>query len=120
MDRRTFIVLTLAGCADPQLIPTSVVTTPGPGTPPAPTPVATGPVGASGDPNFDAWMSGFYQRARNAGLSAEVLDRELAGLTPDDRGAASDSRQPEFSKPIGDYVKGVATADRLAQGRRFR
>lgn len=120
MDRRTFIVLTLAGCADPQLTPTPAISTPGPGSPTAPTPVATGPVGASGDPNFDNWLSGFYQRARNAGLPAEVLDRELAGLTPDDRVAASDSRQPEFSKPVGDYVKGVATADRLAQGRRFR
>lgn len=119
MDRRTFVLLTLAGCADPQLIPTSVVTTPGPGTPPAP-PAPAGPSGTSGDPEFDAWIGGFYQRARAAGVPAQVLDRELAGLTPDPRVEASDSRQPEFSKPIGDYVKGVATADRIAQGRRYR
>jgi lytic murein transglycosylase len=87
---------------------------------PAPTPVSTGPAGTSGDPNFDSWISGFYNRARAAGVPAAVLDSELAGLTPDTRAESADSRQPEFSKPIGDYVKGVATADRLAQGRRFR
>ncbi len=120
MDRRTFVLLTLAGCADPQLTPTPAVVTPTGGAPGKPTPVAAGPVGASGDPNFDAWISGFYGRARAAGVPAEVLDRELAGLGPDPRAEAADGRQPEFSKPIGDYVKGVATADRLAQGRRFR
>jgi lytic murein transglycosylase len=120
MDRRSFIVLTLAGCADPSLTPTPAVMTPAPGPAPAPTPVSTGPAGTSGDPNFDSWISGFYSRARAAGVPAAVLDRELAGLAPDARAEASDSRQPEFSKPIGDYVKGVATADRLAQGRRFR
>jgi membrane-bound lytic murein transglycosylase B len=118
MDRRTFIALTLAGCADPQLTPTPVATTPRPI--PTPAPVPSGPMGATGDPDFDSWLGGFYQRARVAGVPTAVLDRELAGLTPDPRVTASDSRQPEFSKPIGDYVKGVATDDRVAQGRRFR
>lgn len=119
MDRRTFVFLTLAGCADPQLTPTPAVVTPGPGAPKT-TPVSTGPNGTSGDPNFDSWISGFYARARGAGVPADVLDRELAGLTPNPSVETADGRQPEFSKPIGDYVKGVATADRVAQGRRFR
>jgi membrane-bound lytic murein transglycosylase B len=118
MDRRSFIVLTLAGCADPQLTPQLAG---GPSRPPVgPTPVSTTPVADSGDPGFDAWMRGFYQRARNAGVPAQVLDRELAGLTPDDGVTASDGRQPEFSKPIGDYVKGVTAGDRIPLGRRYR
>ena len=119
MDRRTFILLTLAGCADPQLTPTPAVTT-SPPNPPAPTPASSGPTGASGDPDFDSWLGGFYGRARAAGVPAEVLDRELAGLTPNPSVETADGRQPEFSKPVGDYVKGVTSADRVAQGRRFR
>ncbi len=116
MDRRSFLVLTVAGCADPQLEPRLAG-----GSSPAPQPTLQPASNAgSGDPNFDAWLSGFYGRARDAGVPSSVLDRELAGLTPDPRAEASDSRQPEFSKPIGDYVKGVTSADRIAQGRRFR
>ncbi|MFZ5668812.1 MAG: lytic murein transglycosylase [Pseudomonadota bacterium] len=120
MDRRTFLALTLAGCADPALEPSlgavapALAVTPAAGSPPpaGPTP--------SGDPNFDAWLAGFYNRAGAAGVPASVLDRELAGLTPDDRVAAQDSRQPEFSKPVGDYIKGAVTEDRIARGRQFR
>jgi lytic murein transglycosylase len=49
-----------------------------------------------------------------------LLDRELWGLTPDDRVSALDGRQPEFSKPVGDYIKGIVTDDRIAIGRRRR
>ncbi|HRD29024.1 MAG TPA: lytic murein transglycosylase, partial [Caulobacter sp.] len=54
------------------------------------------------------------------GVPAAVLDRELAGLTPDPRASVQDSRQPEFSKPVGDYIKGVVSDARIAQGRQFR
>lgn len=67
---------------------------------------------------FDAWASEFQGRALAAGIDPEVLRREMTGLTPDPRVAALDSRQPEFSKPIGDYLRGVVTADRQAIGQR--
>lgn len=125
MDRRSFIVLLLAGCADPALEPSLGVATPGsppaPGTPAVPAiPAPSASLTPSGDPNFDAWLAGFYVRAREAGVAAAVLDRELAGLTPDPRASAQDSKQPEFSKPVGDYVKGVVTDARIVQGRQFR
>lgn len=118
MDRRAFLLLTLAGCADPQLEPTLTqavdqATTPSPAAPAAP------PV-VSGDPNFDAWLQGFRGRALDAGISQSVLDRELAGLTPDPRASTLDGKQPEFSKPVGDYVKGAVTDARITQGRQFR
>jgi membrane-bound lytic murein transglycosylase B len=69
---------------------------------------------------LDAWAQEFYGRAVKAGISPALLDRELAGLTPDPRVAALDSRQPEFSKPISEYIKGVATADRVAIGQQRR
>jgi len=121
MDRRSFIVLTLAGCADPRLEPQLMGgPTPSPAGPIAPTPVSTAPTPAASDPSFDTWLSGFRIRAREAGVPQAVLDRELVGLSPDNRAVSSDSRQPEFTKSIGDYVKGVTAGDRIPLGRRYR
>lgn len=73
---------------------------------------------ASGDLVFDQWASEFEARALAAGIDRAVFRREMAGLTPDPRVASLDSRQPEFSKPIGDYLKGVVTPDRVTIGQR--
>ncbi|MDP1738404.1 MAG: lytic murein transglycosylase [Caulobacter sp.] len=125
MDRRSFLALIVAGCADPSLEPSLGVGAPAPQpaswTPAVPAvPAPSASLTTSGDPNFDAWLAGFYNRARDAGVPAAVLDRELAGLTPDPRASAQDSRQPEFSKPVSDYVKGVVSDARVVQGRQFR
>jgi lytic murein transglycosylase len=77
-------------------------------------------IGNSGDPLFDAWLSGFYARALAAGWDGALLTRELSGLTPDTRVVASDTRQPEFSKPTGDYIKGAVSADRVSRGQARR
>ncbi|MDP3174171.1 MAG: lytic murein transglycosylase, partial [Phenylobacterium sp.] len=70
--------------------------------------------------SFDVWRGQFRDRAIAAGLPAAVVDRELVGLTPDDKVSSLDGRQPEFSKPVGDYIKGVISDDRIAIGRRRR
>ncbi|HET6970976.1 MAG TPA: lytic murein transglycosylase, partial [Phenylobacterium sp.] len=131
--RRSLVVLAvlaLAGCASPGPAPMpSRNPQPAPGAPPAPgpaqpVPAAPAPPGsitpptASGDQVFDAWASDFEGRALAAGIRPEVLQREFAGLAPDPRVAALDSRQPEFSKPISDYLRGVVTPGRTAIGDR--
>lgn len=124
MDRRVFLVLLLAGCADtsPQG-PLTAVTPPSPAprpqTPVAPTPVPATPVPA-GELAFDTWMKDFRVRALAAGLSPQLLDRELSGVTPDPKVISLDSRQPEFSKPVGAYIAGVISDDRVAVGRAKR
>lgn len=124
IDRRVFLVLLLAGCADtsPQG-PLTAITPPQPApkpqTPAAPQPVPATPVPA-GELAFDTWLRDFRGRALAAGLSPALLDRELAGVTPDPKVISLDSRQPEFSKPVGDYIKGVISDDRVAVGRRKR
>lgn len=116
--------LALAGCASPAAAPPTLVLPAAtaamaaaemaiPATAPS-----VAPPTASGDMIFDAWASEFQGRALAAGIRPEVLGRELAGLTPDPRVAGLDSRQPEFSKPISDYLRGVVTADRIAIGAR--
>lgn len=117
MERRSFLVLLVAGCADPglNLGPQLAL---GPGAPGAGPQAPTLP--PSGSPAFDEWLRGFYGRALSAGLPPALLNQELAGLTPNDRVSALDSRQPEFSRPVSDYLRGVVTEDRLAIGRRKR
>ena len=61
-------------------------------------------------------MRDYLDRAIRAGAPAEVLKREFAGLTQDPQVVALDGRQAEFSKPIGDYVKGVVSDGRIATG----
>ena len=60
MDRRVFLVLLLAGCADTStnapLSPSTAAPTP---LGPAPMPPAPKPVTAGGDINFDAWLAAF-------------------------------------------------------------
>lgn len=118
-DRRTFVALLLAGCADPtpNLVPQVTPLPPTP-TPQHPQPVA--PPTESGSLSFDVWSRQFYERAVRAGLPADLLTREMAGLVPDPRVITLDSRQPEFAKPFGDYIKGVISDDRIAIGQRKR
>ncbi len=124
MDKRVFLVLLLAGCAD-----TTVNAPLAPSTPVAPPPVASTPA-APTPPSavtavetggqvaaFNAWLAEFKPKAVAAGVPQAVVDRELNGLTPNPRVISLDGRQPEFSKPVGDYIKGVISDDRVAVGR---
>ena len=79
MDRRLFLLLLVAGCAD-----TSTEFKPVTGSPfPAPEPhpprpdLPSAPPGSSGDASFDEWRGQFRNRALAAGL---VLDRPATDL----------------------------------------
>ena len=121
-------LLLLAGCATPQgpaptrTAPPPVAAPPAQAAPapPPPPPVSIAPPTASGDMVFDAWAADFQPRALAAGISPEVLRREMAGLTPNPRVAALDSGQPEFSKPVSEYIKGVIGPQRVAIGHKKR
>ena len=71
---------------------------------------------ASGDAAFDAWLNGFYLKAVATGLPNEVLDRELAGLTPNPAIIAADRNQPEIARPVSSYIKGAVSDARVATG----
>jgi membrane-bound lytic murein transglycosylase B len=73
-------------------------------------------LGAGGDAYFTDWLDGFYARALTAGVARPILDQALSGLTPDPRVIAADGRQPEFAKPVSDYVKGAVTEGRVTLG----
>ena len=116
MDRRAFLLLTVAGIASPGgtgEMPTSSTTL-------AQNSAAQPVLVSSIDTPFEAWMHAYLQRAIGAGLPADVLHREFEGLTPDPDVVALDGRQSEFSKPTGDYVRGAVTEARLAMAMKRR
>lgn len=101
MHRRAFLVsLTgLAAAPDPQTVG------------------GFGSTGGAASDGFDAWVSGFRARALGRGLPSSVVEPALAGLQPDPRVLALDSRQPEFSKPVSDYLASTVSEGRIAAGR---
>jgi membrane-bound lytic murein transglycosylase B len=72
----------------------------------------------SGDPAFDAWRSQFVADAVNRhGLPAAIVEANLAGLTPDPTVVRLNSRQPEFVRPVWDYIASAVSDARITQGR---
>src|SRR5436190_10380500 len=124
-----FALLLLAGCASPAARPPApgpapaIAPQPSPEAAAAPPAVTTDPIrppAASGDMVFDAWAAEFYGRAVKAGIAPALLQREMAGLTPDPRITSRDSRQPEFSQPVSAYIAGAVTDGPIAIGMRKR
>ncbi|NEX93022.1 lytic murein transglycosylase [Caulobacter sp. 17J65-9] len=120
MRRRLLLPLLLSACA-PAVTSTTPVPPPTPAAPipsaaEAPAPAAPAAAPAS----FLAWKDDFIRRAVAKGFDRAFLERELGGLTPNDRIVSLDRKQPEFSKPIGSYVQTAVSSDRVAEGVRRR
>lgn len=75
---------------------------------------------SSGDASFDSWRAEFARRALAQGRPASAVAQVLTGLTPDPRVVRLDQNQPEFVRPVWDYIDRAVTADRIVLGRRLR
>lgn len=62
---------------------------------------------------FAQWEANFHEKARAHGFSDELVDSMLAGVQPLATVTASDSQQPEFSKPVSTYIRAVVTPARI-------
>ncbi|WP_439859816.1 lytic murein transglycosylase [Pseudomonas sp. MBLB4136] len=67
--------------------------------------------------SFEEWRSLLRSDAIAAGIDAALFDRAFAGVTPDPKVIAADSNQPEFSRPVWEYLDGALSPLRVAQGR---
>ena len=105
MDRRLFLFTGVAGLSDPAAFLNTV---------------APGPVTRSGDVAFDAWSEAFLARAMAAGLPEGLVREQLKDVTPDPRVVGADHKQPEFTRPVGDYIKSAASQTRIVQGQQHR
>ena len=99
----------------------------------APKPTATsgwsGESGASGHPamtagairsaaaNFDRCVADLWPAAARRGVSRASFATHTAGLTPDLSIMDLLDRQPEFSKPIWEYLDGAVSETRVRRGR---
>jgi lytic murein transglycosylase len=77
---------------------------------------ATSPVGGVQPityATFEQWEANFHEKARAHGFSDDLVDSMLAGVQPLATVTASDSQQPEFSKPISTYIRTAVTPARV-------
>jgi lytic murein transglycosylase len=70
---------------------------------------------ASG-PRVTAFLDALWADAQKRGITRATFDRALAGFTPDARVIAATRREPEYGKPVGQYVDSIASQSRIAAG----
>ena len=78
----------------------------------------TAPAAAVTQGEMDRWVAGFRADALAQGIRADVFDAAFAGLTPDPKVVRLDRKQPEFVKPIWEYLKSAVSETRIANGRK--
>jgi membrane-bound lytic murein transglycosylase B len=66
---------------------------------------------------FRGFIETLWPLAEARGVSRPTFDSAFAGVTFDPTVAASAGSQPEFVRPIWDYVTSAVTADRIQRGR---
>ncbi|RJG12115.1 lytic murein transglycosylase [Pseudomonas cavernicola] len=66
--------------------------------------------------SFADWRNQLRDEALAAGISPALFDRAFTGITLDPAVLAADSSQPEFTRPIWEYLDGAVSASRIARG----
>ncbi|MDD0973239.1 lytic murein transglycosylase [Pseudomonas fontis] len=92
--------------------------------PAQPTPVVTLPSATPDTPGeiqplqtFAQWQAGFRQQALQAGINPSTFDRAFLGVTPDLDVIKADRSQPEFSRPVWEYLDGALSPLRVRNGK---
>ena len=67
--------------------------------------------------SFDEWRMLLRSDAIAAGIDADLFDRTFTGITLDPKVIAADNSQPEFTRPVWEYIDGAVSVSRIAQGR---
>ena len=61
-------------------------------------------------------MTDLWRDAQAKGIGRASFDTALKGVTPDQRVINATRRQPEYGKPVGDYVNAIVSNRRIADG----
>jgi lytic murein transglycosylase len=69
------------------------------------------------EPTFREFIDSLWPLAEGRGVSRATFDIAFAGVTFDPKVVASAESQPEFARPIWDYVASAVSADRVEHGR---
>jgi len=66
---------------------------------------------------FGQWIERFWPTARAGGIKRETYDLAFKGMTPDPKVIEAANFQPEYKKPIGEYVDRVVSDKRVTGGK---
>ena len=67
--------------------------------------------------SFGEFVDALWPLAEERGVSRATFDKAFAGVAFDPKVVASAQSQPEFARPIWDYVASAVSADRIERGR---
>ena len=67
--------------------------------------------------NFATCVQGLWPSAKAAGITRATFDRAFTGMTPDPEVIESANYQPEYVRPIGEYVDRVVSDKRIDIGK---
>ena len=67
--------------------------------------------------DFDALKTQLWPQAQAKGVTRATFDLAFRGITPDPRVIAVTKREPEYGKPIGEYVNSIASPSRVETGK---
>lgn len=115
----TLLTAALAACAQTQTAPTAAPSSPSSS---KPAPAANAPASAAEampqpDESFEQWRSRFRTLALGRGISAATFDQAFAGVQPDPAVIAADRSQPEFTKPVWEYLESAVSPLRVRNGK---
>ena len=65
---------------------------------------------------FAEWQAGFRKDALAAGIRADLFDRAFANVSLDTSVIRADRSQPEFSRPVWEYLDGALSPLRVRKG----
>jgi membrane-bound lytic murein transglycosylase B len=65
---------------------------------------------------FGAFLQELWPQAKARGVARATFEAAFTGVTPDPRVIAAIDRQPEFNKPMGDYLATVVAPGSIAIG----
>lgn len=99
------------------LAPREPVTSPSPQN--APAPQAEAQPQPQPPQTFEQWREAFRAEALQAGITPTLFDRAFAGVTPDPSIIAADRSQPEFNRPVWQYLDGALSDQRVRGGKRL-
>lgn len=67
--------------------------------------------------SFSQWRDQFRTRALAAGISPATFERAFAGVSPNNEVLERDAYQPEFTRPIWEYLDSAVSENRISTGR---
>jgi membrane-bound lytic murein transglycosylase B len=80
-------------------------------------PQAVADTDGQGSDRFARWVEQFWPEARRAGVSRATFDAAFSGVRPNARIVQSEGDQPEFVRPIWDYLDRAVSNLRIRQGK---